>query len=146
MQIFKKCFTRYLSVFWRWGNRQKPVEKFEMVIMTFGATFFPYIAQKVKNTNAMDYSEQHPRAIKSILHRRYVDDNVDCLNTEDEAIQVSTAVRNVRNIEHRNFVSNSSKILEGREALKDQVGNFNRTLTLQLRKCSGYMVYFRCHL
>lgn len=86
-----------------------------MQVMTFGATCSPSSAQYVKNKNAREWAETFPRASKAIIENHYVDDWLDSVDTEREAIQLARDVKFVHNqagFEIRNFVSNSSTVLK----------------------------------
>ncbi|XP_075164613.1 uncharacterized protein LOC142237137 [Haematobia irritans] len=83
--------------------------------MIFGATCSPAITQFVKNMNAKKYLKPPPRAVNAILERHYVDDYVDCFQTENEAVQVVKDVIKIHGaggFELRNMISNSEKVLE----------------------------------
>ncbi|XP_073811881.1 uncharacterized protein isoform X2 [Musca autumnalis] len=60
--------------------------------LIFGATCSPTIAQFVKNLNAKQFLDDSPRAVHGVIDRHYVDDYVDCFNTEEEAISTLTDV------------------------------------------------------
>ncbi|XP_075151985.1 uncharacterized protein LOC142226012 isoform X1 [Haematobia irritans] len=98
---------------WRNGESDNSVEIFVMERMIFGATCSPAIAQYVKNLNAKNFEEKCPRAVKGIIERHYVDDYVDCFNTDEEAIDVVNNVISIHRaggFELRNIVSNSEKV------------------------------------
>ncbi|XP_075157122.1 uncharacterized protein LOC142230356 [Haematobia irritans] len=78
----------YQRFLWRNGDKNKKVDIYVMERMICGATCSPAIAQFVKNMNAKKYLKQSPRAVNAILERHYVDDYVDCFQTENEAVQV----------------------------------------------------------
>ncbi|XP_058978716.1 uncharacterized protein LOC131802445 [Musca domestica] len=95
---------------WRNGDPSQPLETYVMERMIFGATCSPTIAQYVKNLNAQRFINESPRAVQGIIDRHYVDDYVDCFQTEGEAVEV---VRDVIKIHKeggfnlRNIKSNS---------------------------------------
>ncbi|XP_058979028.1 uncharacterized protein LOC131802654 isoform X1 [Musca domestica] len=95
---------------WRNGDPSQPLETYVMERMIFGATCSPTIAQYVKNLNARRFINESPRAVQGIIDRHYVDDYVDCFQTEGEAVEV---VRDVIKIHKeggfnlRNIKSNS---------------------------------------
>ena len=81
--------------------------------MIFGATCSPTVAQFVKNLNANEFLEEAPRAAYGIIERHYVDDYVDCFQTEDEAIKVVNDVIRIHSaggFELRNIISNSERV------------------------------------
>ncbi|XP_070138965.1 uncharacterized protein [Drosophila bipectinata] len=63
--------------------------------MTFGAACSPCSADYVKTVNALRYSSTDPRAALAINEYHYVDDYVDSFASEDEAIAISTRVREI---------------------------------------------------
>ena len=86
-----------------------------MTVMTFGATCSPSNAQYVKNMNAKKYIREYPRAVESILNNHYVDDLLDCADTQEDAISIAQQVTIIHakgNFEIRNWCSNSQKLTE----------------------------------
>ncbi|XP_075163102.1 uncharacterized protein LOC142235727 [Haematobia irritans] len=95
---------------WREGDPSKPVRGYVMQRLIFGATCSPTIAQYVKNKNAEQFVDSFPRAVKSIKDKHYVDDFVDCFESEMEAVQVVRSVIEIHKaggFEMHNFVTNS---------------------------------------
>ena len=98
---------------WRGGDMSKPVETYVMERMIFGATCSPTVAQYVKNLNAMQYENEHPRAVKGITERHYVDDYVDCFETTQEAMDTLHHVIKIHQFAGfhlTNIISNSPQI------------------------------------
>ncbi|XP_073814583.1 uncharacterized protein, partial [Musca autumnalis] len=96
---------------WRDGDTSKPLETYVMQRMTFGATCSPTMAQYVKNKNAMEFGNSHPRAVKAILEKHYVDDYVDSFDSEEEAANVVQAVKEIHyagGFEMHNIITNSN--------------------------------------
>lgn len=58
---------------WREPGNQN-IQTIEMRVMIFGAISSPYVAQEVKNRNALEYRESYPEAYDAIVHRHYMDD------------------------------------------------------------------------
>lgn len=99
---------------WRRGDVSKPIDTYVMDAMTFGAACSPCSAQHVKNTNADEHANEHPRAAQAIKERHYVDDYVMSFETPEEAIDVTQAVIKMHmagGFLLRNFVSNSPDVL-----------------------------------
>ncbi|XP_058456561.1 uncharacterized protein LOC131433958 [Malaya genurostris] len=98
-----------------------------MDVATFGATCSPATAQFVKNTNALEFSQEFPRAVAAILHNHYVDDYLDSFRTVEEAIEVVNEVKLVHSREGftlRHFLSNDMDVLRGiGELTSDAVKN-----------------------
>lgn len=96
-------------------NSTKPPTKFAMNSLIFGACCSPFVAQYVKNKNAMLYEKEMPRAVRSIVQNHYVDDLMDSIETESAAVQLVNDVRDIHKMggfEIRNWTSNSKKVLE----------------------------------
>ncbi|XP_055920890.1 uncharacterized protein LOC129952362 [Eupeodes corollae] len=112
-----------------WRNKDtKEVEEFVMQVMTFGSTCSPFCAQFAKNTNARIYIEEFPRAVKAIIENHYVDDYLDSVNTEHEAITLAqnvTFIHRQAGFEIRNFLSNSKKVLKN---LGESSSNFEKKI------------------
>lgn len=84
-------------------------------VLSFGASCSPALAQAVKNVNAMEFNNQHPRAVKSIIERHYMDDMLDSMDTEEDVIKLAMDVRNIHsnaNFHIRNWLSNSTKVTQ----------------------------------
>ncbi|XP_073835298.1 uncharacterized protein isoform X2 [Musca autumnalis] len=100
---------------WRNGDKNKRVETYVMQRMIFGATCSPTIAQYVKNMNANMFEKESPRAVEAIVNRHYVDDYVDCFQTEEEAAKVVKDVVRIHSVggfELRNIISNSQRVIQ----------------------------------
>ncbi|XP_017485246.1 PREDICTED: uncharacterized protein LOC108373806 [Rhagoletis zephyria] len=81
--------------------------------MIFGATCSPTIAQCVKNVNAKKFAAVSPRVVHAITEGHYVDDYVDCFQTEKEALIVVPEVIRIHRTGGfvlRNIISNSEKL------------------------------------
>lgn len=99
---------------WR-NNPSCDYDIYVMNVMSFGAKCSPSMAQFVKNTNAERFLLQHPRAVQAIVENHYVDDWLDSVDTENEAIQLAIEVRTIHSeggFEIRNWVSNSVQVVE----------------------------------
>ncbi|KAL7724349.1 hypothetical protein ACLKA6_002994 [Drosophila palustris] len=91
-----------------------------MHAMTFGISCAPCIAHYVRNKNVEPYRQLHPRLYEAIQKAHYVDDYIDSMDTEQEALEMSKLVRKVHSeggFQIRNWSSNSAKVLG--ELLKD---------------------------
>nr|XP_043069244.1 uncharacterized protein LOC122322057 [Drosophila bipectinata] len=89
-------------------------ENYAMQVMTFGAGCSPSCAQYVKNRNAESFKKEYPRAVKCILENHYVDDMLDSVDTEEEAISLARQVHYIHlqgGFLIRNWVSNSREVL-----------------------------------
>lgn len=93
----------------------QPPEIYVIDVVTFGAACSPSTAQFIKIRNAEEFSSQYPRAVEAILKSHYVDDMLDSVDTEEEAIQLIEDVRAIHKaagFEIRNFVSNSVEVMQ----------------------------------
>lgn len=92
----------------------KEIEEYVMTVMTFGSTCSPYCAQYVKNKNASEFATEYPRAVGGIVENHYVDDYLDSVDSESEAIELAKTVKLIHSkagFEIHNFMSNSKKVL-----------------------------------
>lgn len=109
---------------WR-DNTEEDLSTYVMQVMTFGSACSPSSAQYVKNLNAKDFQNQYPRAVESIIKNHYVDDLLDSVDTEAEAIRLAKEVRQIHaygGFEIRNFISNYRTVLDaiGEDCIKVQ--------------------------
>ncbi|KAM8711560.1 hypothetical protein ACLKA7_012128 [Drosophila subpalustris] len=96
------------------------VKAYVMHAMTFGISCAPCIAHYVRNKNVEPYRQLQPRLYEAIQKAHYVDDYIDSMDTEQEALEMSKLVRKVHSeggFQIRNWSSNSAKVLG--ELLKD---------------------------
>ncbi|XP_055842840.1 uncharacterized protein LOC129909789 [Episyrphus balteatus] len=109
-----------------WRNKTtNRVEEYIMQVMTFGSTCSPFCAQFVKNLNANKFKAKYPRAVQGITERHYVDDYLDSVDSEEEAIQLAKEVIVIHNeagFYIRNFMSNSAKVLV---SVKERAANYD---------------------
>lgn len=99
---------------WRDGNRNRAPDTYVMQVMTFGASCSPSSAQYVKNTHALNYAKEYPRAVEAITKNHYVDDLLDSVDSIQEAITLVNDVTRIHQeggFEIRNWLSNSSEVL-----------------------------------
>lgn len=100
---------------WRECDSTKPPDVYVMQVMIFGSACSPCSSQYVKNINAAQYEDIHPRAVRAITECHYVDDYIDSFDSVEEAIAVSKDVVNIHkeaNFELRGFVSNAIELCE----------------------------------
>ena len=99
---------------WR-ENPKKPPESFLMKAMIFGSASSPCSAQYVKNLNAEEFSDSFPEAARSIKELHYMDDWLQSVPKEEEAMKLIQDVIHVHKMggfEICNFISSSKSILE----------------------------------
>lgn len=98
---------------WRNGDANKRPDQYVLEVMTFGANCSPASAQFVKNKNASEFKDIFPRAVDSIINNHYVDDMLDCQDSDQEMIQLINEVKQIHKhggFEIRNFLSNSTAV------------------------------------
>ncbi|XP_062713471.1 uncharacterized protein LOC134290365 [Aedes albopictus] len=106
---------------WRTDPSNEP-NIFLMDVATFGSTCSPASAQYVKNQNATEFSEEYPRASADIIENHYVDDYLTSFASEEEAIEVSSQVREIHDrggFSLRNWQSNSPAVVHSLGETKD---------------------------
>ncbi|XP_065094567.1 uncharacterized protein LOC135715082 [Ochlerotatus camptorhynchus] len=84
-------------------------------VVTFGSTSSPCSAQFVKNRNAEEFAAQYPEAAAAIIHRHYVDDYFDSVDSVEKAVKLAQEVCLVHQkagFEIRNWASNAPEILQ----------------------------------
>lgn len=84
---------KQLQLFMYRNDPSLPPEVYVIDVVTFGAACSPSTAQYVKIRDAEDFAGKSPRADKFILKSHYVDDLLDSVDTEEEAIQLTEDVR-----------------------------------------------------
>ncbi|XP_065094607.1 uncharacterized protein LOC135715126 [Ochlerotatus camptorhynchus] len=95
---------------WR-DDPSKPFDVFVMDVATFGSTCSPSAAQFIKKRNAVEFSEQFPRAAEAITNHHYVDDFLCSVHTEQEAVELAEQVHSKAGFNIRNWLSNSCEVL-----------------------------------
>lgn len=116
-----------------WRDRpEDPVNTYVMTSLIFGANCSPFVAQFIKNKNALQYESSMPAAADAILNAHYMDDYIHSLRDETSAVQIVNDVTNIHKVggfEMRNWISNSLAVLNsvpnetlGTAAVKFKVG------------------------
>lgn len=112
-----------------------------MDVATFGATCSPCSAQYIKNLNAEEFAETYPDAAAAIVHKHYVDDYYDSVDTVEEAIRRAKEVKFIHSqggFHIRNWVSNSKAFLEEfDERSESEAVHFNRDEALEHERVLG---------
>ncbi|XP_062713779.1 uncharacterized protein LOC134290623 [Aedes albopictus] len=101
--------------FWKHNDTDPEPSVYVMKVQSFGACCSPSIAQHVKNHNAEKFKQECPAAVEAITKCHYVDDMLMSVETEEEAVQVSTDVRKIHKqggFEMHNWLSNSPRVLQ----------------------------------
>ncbi|XP_055844833.1 uncharacterized protein LOC129911149 [Episyrphus balteatus] len=131
-----RSFQRFL---WSKSDKQEP-DVYVMNVMTFGATCSPCSSQFIKNKNADEFSQAFPRAARAIRENHYVDDLMDSVATEEEAIQLAKEVRFVHSqggFKIRNWISNSTSVLKALNAEPTDSKDLNIDVELTTEKVLG---------
>ncbi|XP_062702166.1 uncharacterized protein LOC134285450 [Aedes albopictus] len=114
-QIRIRATDRHSQRFlWR-DDPSMPAEIFVMDVATFGSTCSPASAQYVKNLNAAEYAEKHPKAVGDIVNNTYVDDYLASFESKTEATDVAVQVRDIQQeggFSLRNWQSNSVEVTQ----------------------------------
>ncbi|XP_062703517.1 uncharacterized protein LOC134285973 [Aedes albopictus] len=111
--IRKKDRSALLFVYRNHSN--EPMVTMASDVAIFGATCSPAQSQYVKNLNATEHEAQYPRAASAIKNKHYVDDYLDSVDTEEEAVELALEVAEVHSktgFRIRNWVSNRTSVLE----------------------------------
>ncbi|XP_034836290.2 uncharacterized protein [Maniola hyperantus] len=99
---------------WRGNDRRSPPTQYKMVSLIFGARSSPFLAHSVRNANARDFTQTHPRALRAITENHYMDDLVDSYDTEQEAMETAKEINFVHEqagFTLRGWNSNSQRVL-----------------------------------
>lgn len=97
---------------WR-NSGNKKIDTYEMNVMIFGAISSPYVAHEVKNRNAAEFQGLYLEACNAIVKKHYMDDYLDSLDTEEDAIKRIREVMHVHRKEGfdmRNIMTNSQEV------------------------------------
>ena len=108
----KDCsFLRFL---WRSMNVNDDVQIYEFKRVVFGLNVSPFLAQFVSQENARKFQHLLPKAAETVLRSTYMDDSLDSVNTESEAIELYeqlTALWGKASMRPRKWLSNSAEVL-----------------------------------
>ncbi|XP_062706872.1 uncharacterized protein LOC134283936 [Aedes albopictus] len=122
LQILLSKDTR-LRFFWKENEHDTSPQVFEMLVLPFGVSCAPTIAQYVKNINAKQFEHELPTAVRAIVDQHYVDDMLSSVETEGEAIALASNVKQIHaaaGFEMRNWISNSATLLEALDEPKTE--------------------------
>lgn len=97
------------------SSPEKPLKICAMQSLIFGATCSPFIAQYIKNKNALKFQDLYPEACDVIVNNFYMDDCLHSCATETSAIKLVhdiTEIHKQGGFEITRWSSNSVKVLE----------------------------------
>ena len=109
-----KPYHRFL---WREGPNER-VREYEWQRHVFGNCGSPCVAIFAIKRHALDYEQTYPRAVETILHSTIVDDNIDSVNTVEEAIQLLKDLKQIykeAGMTIAKFSSNKREVMEAFE-------------------------------
>lgn len=126
---------------WRDDESSEEPDVYVMLVLPFGLTCSPSLAQFVKNKNAQEYLKHYPDAVNTILKRHYVDDMLDSEHTLDAAEKRVNEVKFIHaqgGFHIRNFLSNSKELLRRIGENTDQSSkNLNISVELGTERVLG---------
>lgn len=134
--------------FWR-EHHEEELQELEMVVLSFGTTCSPTLAQYVKNLNAERFAKERPAAVEAIIEDHYVDDGLMSAETEEELLQLVLEIRDIHaagGFSMHKFVSKSQAVLTGlgvAECDQKKVSLSNTAILGLLRDTSNDYLSFR---
>ncbi|KAH8351122.1 hypothetical protein KR084_005173, partial [Drosophila pseudotakahashii] len=99
---------------WRYGDNSREPDRYVMRVMTFGASCSPAAANYVRDRNAKQFLDEHPKAVRAILRNTFVDDWLQSCESEEEMVRLAQEVRHIHKeggFEMRGWISNSSTVM-----------------------------------
>ncbi|XP_048481754.1 uncharacterized protein LOC119693943 [Plutella xylostella] len=94
---------------------QSPLKICTMQSLIFGATCSPFIAQYIKNKNALKYEDLYPEAVQAIIKNHYMDDclySCDSAETAINLVNQITTIHKYGGFEIRRWSSNCKQVLD----------------------------------
>ena len=105
-------YNRFL---WRGNNNAHKPDVFEFDRVVFGVNSSPFQAQYVLRQHAKKFQGDFPMAADTILYSTYMDDSMDSIRNEDQAVELYkqlSQLLSAAGMYARKWLSNSSKVLE----------------------------------
>jgi hypothetical protein len=102
----------YLLFLW---ESQGEARTFEFIRLVFGLNTSPFLAQFVTQENALLHIEEFPRAAETIIRSTYMDDSIDSVGTEEEALGLIKHLKILwgkAGMKAIKWISNSIKVME----------------------------------
>ncbi|XP_074038712.1 uncharacterized protein [Leptinotarsa decemlineata] len=136
---------------WRNNPNEEP-STYEMKVIIFDSVGSSFSAQYIKNRNALEFQNKYPQAVDGIINRHYMDDYLDSVYTEEEAIRLIKEVIFIHRqggFELRDWVCNSKEVyrhipeeLKGDEKLLQERNNLSqRILGLKWIPSSDHLAF-----
>ncbi|KAG7300640.1 hypothetical protein JYU34_014941 [Plutella xylostella] len=94
---------------------QSPLKICTMQSLIFGATCSPFIAQYIKNKNALKYEDLYPEAVQAIIKNHYMDDCLYSCDSAETAINLVNQISTIHKhggFEIRRWSSNCKQVLD----------------------------------
>eukprot|EP00117_Sycon_ciliatum_P035683 scpid49170/ scgid26997/ len=105
---------RCLQFLWR-PSPDSPTRTYRFNRLVFGLNASPFIAQFVSRHHATKVATEYPLAADGINNSTYMDDTMDSVETDEEAVQLYTELMTVWSgcgMSARKWISNSATLLE----------------------------------
>ncbi|XP_065188299.1 uncharacterized protein LOC135819075 [Sycon ciliatum] len=106
-----KPYHRFL---WRDLDTDKEPSVYQYNRVVFGVNASPFLAQFVSQEHARQHAVEYPMAAETILESTYMDDSMDSVEDEDQAVELYhqlSKLWKLAGMHARKWVSNSSKLL-----------------------------------
>ena len=107
METKDRAYHRFL-----WRNSDEEIQVFEFNRIVFGVNSSPFLANFINRQNALKYSHKLPRPVETILSSTYMDDSMDSVRNDSEAICLHKDLRQILSkagMRPRKWRSNSNK-------------------------------------
>ncbi|XP_059045880.1 uncharacterized protein LOC131841577 [Achroia grisella] len=130
---------------WREDDKS-PLKICVMQSLVFGATCSPFIAQHIKNKNALKYEDLYPEAVDVIINNHYMDDCLYSCDSEEKAIKLVreiTEIHSYGGFEIGRWSSNSKPVLNTipHRALTQSAVDFKHGANNTTERTLGLMWY-----
>lgn len=100
---------------WRGARREGAPDEYVMTSLIFGAKSSPCAALYIKDTNAKRFEDTMPEAVSAIINNCYMDDLLNCHDSEDSAIRTIRQITEINKeggFEMHGWTSSSPKVRE----------------------------------
>ena len=106
---------KYHSFLWRDMDQNCLPDNYEFKRLVFGVNSCPFLAQFVSQSHAENNKIKVPKAAETILKVTYIDDSMDSVGNQDEALQLHkdlTMLWQSAGMHPRKWISNSAEVME----------------------------------
>ena len=97
------------------GSPEEPIEEYEFLVHSFGNAASPCIAIDAIKSEANLHKKEMPRAAETVLKSTLVDDNLDSVDTPDEAKNLAEDLQKLYagiKMDIKKFASNSQEVMQ----------------------------------